>query len=43
MEAMAAFAAFSDKIIVKEVINKIVAAEKLSPYIIDRILSRLDA
>ncbi len=43
MEAMTAFAAFADKVTVKEVINKIVATEKLSPYTIDRILSRLDA
>ncbi len=42
MEAIAAFAAFADKLTVKDVIHKIVNAEKLSPYLIDRIMSRLD-
>ena len=37
MEAIAAFAAFADKFVVKEVIMKIVSTEKMSPYLIDRI------
>jgi hypothetical protein len=42
VEAIAAFAAFADKFTIKEIIHKIVTAEKLSPYLIDRIMSRLD-
>ena len=42
MEAIASFAAFADKFQVLEAIHKIVIAEKMSPYLIDRIQSRLD-
>ena len=42
MEAVAAFASICDKFFIKDVVAKIVTAEKLSPYLIDRIMSRLD-
>ena len=42
MESIAAFASICDKIFIKDVVARIVQSEKLSPYIIDRIMSRLD-
>lgn len=42
MESLAAFAAFVDKFTIMEIVHKIVTAEKLSPYLVDRIQSRLD-
>ena len=42
MESIAAFASICDKFFIKDVVSRIVQAEKLSPYIIDRIMSRLE-
>lgn len=42
MEAIAAFAEIAEKGVVREIANKIVSAEKLSPYLVDRISSRLE-
>jgi hypothetical protein len=42
MEAVAALASISDKVYLKDIVAKIVTTDKLSPYIIDRIMSRLD-
>ena len=42
MEAIAAFAEIAEKQTVREIVIKIVSAEKLSPYFVDRIQSRLE-
>jgi hypothetical protein len=42
MESISAFASICDKLFIKDVVARIVQSEKLSPYIIDRIMSRLD-
>lgn len=42
MESIAAFSSICDKNFIKDVVARIVHAEKLSSYIIDRIMSRLD-
>ena len=42
MEAIAAFASIGDKIGVRDVVSQIVLSERLSPFLLERIASRLN-
>lgn len=41
MEAVAAYASIGDKMTVREIVSQIIHKERLSPFLLERIASRL--